>query len=129
MNSTSALTKSVLMDNIPKEERGKWSAMESVNMFSWSGSAALGGLLVGYEGIVFNFCVTACFQLLATLPLAALIATDKAEGAAHESDGPANNETIASHIVDSTEGNGPIQEESPVVDSKTRNSLENGGCQ
>lgn len=119
MNSTNALTKSVLMDNIPKEERAKWSAMESVNMFSWSGSAALGGLLVGYEGIVFNFCVTACLQLLATLPLAALIATDKAEGAAQDSDGPANNEVIASHIlapVDSAEGNGPIQEESPVVD-------------
>jgi MFS family permease len=27
INSTSALTKTVLMDNIPKEERGKWSAM------------------------------------------------------------------------------------------------------
>jgi hypothetical protein len=133
MNSTSALTKSVLMDNIPKEERGKWSAMESVNMFSWSGSAALGGLLVGYEGIVFNFCVTACLQLLATLPLAALIATDKAEGAANNSDETANNETIiASNIltlVDSTEDNGPIQEESPVVDNKARNSLEHGGCQ
>jgi MFS family permease len=133
MNSTGALTKSVLMDNIPQGERGKWSAMESVNSFSWSGSAALGGLLVGYEGIVFNFCVTACLQLLGTLPLAALIATDKAEGATNESDGPANHETIASHnltIVDSTEGNGPIQEESPVVDNKPhKNSLEDGGFQ
>ena len=69
MNSTSALTKSVLMDNIPKEERAKWSALESLNMFSWSGSAALGGILVDYKGIIFNFCVTAFLQLLATAPI------------------------------------------------------------
>jgi hypothetical protein len=62
-----------------------------------------------------------------------LIATDKAEGAANNSDETANNETIiASNIltlVDSTEENGPIQEESAVVDNKVRNSLEHGGCQ
>jgi predicted MFS family arabinose efflux permease len=69
MNSTSALTKSVLMDNIPKEERAKWSSLESLNMFSWSGSAALGGILVDHRGIVFNFCVTACLQILATTPI------------------------------------------------------------
>jgi MFS family permease len=81
MNSTSALTKSVLMDSVPRSERGKWSALESVNMFSWSGSAALGGILVSIEGIMFNFCVTASIQLLATFPLVALFSRDKAEGA------------------------------------------------
>jgi MFS family permease len=69
MNSTSALTKSVLMDSVPKSERAKWSALESVNMFSWSGSAAIGGLLVAYKGVLFNFCITAGIQFLATLPL------------------------------------------------------------
>jgi MFS family permease len=79
MNATSALTKSVLMDYVPKRERGKWSALESVNMFSWSGSAAVGGLLVGYKGILFNFCVTAAIQLIATFPLIALFAREKPE--------------------------------------------------
>ena len=76
MNSTSALTKSVLMDAVPKQERAKWSALESLNMFSWSGSAALGGVLVGWRGIIFNFCVTAGLQLVATIPLLVLASCD-----------------------------------------------------
>jgi len=81
MNATSALTKSVLMDAVPKNERGKWSALESVNMFSWSGSAALGGLLVGYKGIIFNFLVTGSIQFLATFPLVLLFSREGTEGA------------------------------------------------
>jgi MFS family permease len=69
MNCTQALTKSVIMDVVPKNERAKWSALESVNMFSWSGSAFVGGLLVDAEGILFNFYITAAFQFMATLPL------------------------------------------------------------
>jgi len=69
MNCTQALTKSVLMDNVPRNERAKWSALESVNMFSWSGSAFVGGYLVDWEGIVFNFCCTAALQVVATMPL------------------------------------------------------------
>lgn len=81
MNSTGALTRSMLMDNVPKEERGKWSALESVNMFSWSGSAALGGVLVGAVGILPLFGITASIQLLATLVLVPLFSVDK-EGVA-----------------------------------------------
>ena len=80
MNSTSALTKSVLMDAVPRDERAKWSSLESLNMFSWSGSAALGGFLVAYEGILFNFCVTAFLQLLATIPVVILFPYDTADG-------------------------------------------------
>jgi predicted MFS family arabinose efflux permease len=69
MNAPGALTRSVLMDNVPKHERAKWSALESVTMFSWAGSAALGGLLVNWNGILFNFIFTAWFQLFSTIPL------------------------------------------------------------
>jgi hypothetical protein len=79
MNATSALTKSVLMDHVPKEERAKWSALESLNMFSWSGSAVLGGFLVDYRGIVFNFCFTACLQFVATMPFLVLSLFRKTE--------------------------------------------------
>jgi hypothetical protein len=41
-------------------------------MVSWSGSAALGGILVEKKGILFNFCVTAGLQFLATGPLVLL---------------------------------------------------------
>lgn len=69
MNSPAALTKSVLMDSVPKAERAKWASLESVNMFSWSGSAFLGGILVEHFGILSNFTVTAGLQFVATLPL------------------------------------------------------------
>ena len=68
INTPSALSKSVLMDHVPKGERGKWSALESVNMMSWAGSAAVGGFLVDAEGILFNFSTTAALQVIATIP-------------------------------------------------------------
>ena len=80
MNSCSALTKSIIMDSVPQRERGQWSALESVNMFSWSGSAFLGGILVGEEGILFNFCITSALQLIATIPLILLFGKVQAEG-------------------------------------------------
>lgn len=73
MNSTVPLTKSILMDNVPTHERGRWSAVESVNMFSWSGSAALGGFLVSWNGLLFNFSITAMMQFLGTIPVIVLM--------------------------------------------------------
>jgi MFS family permease len=69
MNCTSGLTKGVLMDSVPKEERGKWSALESFNTATWSGSSFVGGILVGIYGISVNFYVTSIMQFVATLPL------------------------------------------------------------
>lgn len=73
MNTTSALTKSILMDNVASEQRAKWSALESINMFGWAGSAAFGGYLVDWEGIIFNFYATMILQLVATIPFFFLI--------------------------------------------------------
>jgi len=73
MNSTNALTKSLLMDSVPKAERGKWTALESVNQFSWCGSAMIGGFLVTLDGILFNFCITGVMQFCATVPLCILM--------------------------------------------------------
>ena len=81
INSTGALTRSVLMDHVPPSERGRWAALESLNMFSWSGSAALGGYLVGYIGMIPLFCTTAAIQFLATMPLVVLSWDEKLEGA------------------------------------------------
>jgi len=69
MNSSKALTKSQLMDVVDPKHRAKWSILESVNAFSWSGSAAIGGLLVESYSLIFNFYVTATMQFVATLPL------------------------------------------------------------
>ena len=40
---TGALTRSVLMDHVPKNERSRWNSVEAVTNFSWAGSAVLGG--------------------------------------------------------------------------------------
>ncbi len=73
MNTTGALTRSILMDHVIPSERAKWSALESVNFFGWSGSAAFGGYLVDWAGIEVNFYVTASISFLATIPLMALL--------------------------------------------------------
>jgi MFS family permease len=73
MNSTKALTKSVMMDFLPKRERGRWGALESLTMFGWSGSAAFGGWLVDRHGMRTTFAVTATLQALAALPLVTLL--------------------------------------------------------
>jgi len=86
INSTSALTKSIIMDSVPQSERGKWSALESLNMFGWSGSAFIGGILVGREGILFNFSMTSFLQLVATLPLIFISNQVKDEAQDNEND-------------------------------------------
>ena len=80
MNSTGSLSREALLDTVPSEDLAKWKSMETLQMLLWSGSAALGGVLVGYRGIVFNFYVTAGLQLLATLPLVCLFSRDNAAG-------------------------------------------------
>ena len=72
MNCTQALTKSMLMDAVPPNERGRWSALESLNSATWCGSAFLGGILVGRYGICAVFYTTSVLQLLASMPLLTL---------------------------------------------------------
>ena len=102
MNSTSALTRSVLMDHVPPSERARWAALESFNMFSWSGSAALGGYLVGTIGMVPLFCTTAAIQFLATFPLV-FLSTDKTVDG--QTDEPSNQNTLTQPLLtdDTTE--------------------------
>jgi MFS family permease len=69
MNSTRPLTKSVLMDFVPKNQRGKWNALQSVNVFSWAGSAVVGGYLIDRFDFAGIFVTTALMQVCATIPL------------------------------------------------------------
>lgn len=66
MNSSKPLTKSILMDIVKKEQRGRWSALEAINAATWSGSAMLGGYLIDRYGIVQNFIITAALQVQPT---------------------------------------------------------------
>jgi MFS family permease len=46
MRCSQPLRRSLLMDHVPKEYRARWNALENVAVFSWSGSAVLGGYLI-----------------------------------------------------------------------------------
>lgn len=73
MNCSSGLTRSILNENISHKNRAKWNAAESVNIFSWSGSAVLGGYIIEKKGYRFTFQITAALQLLSATVLASLL--------------------------------------------------------
>ena len=85
MNCTSGLTKSVLNDYVAKRHRAKWNALESVNLFSWSGSSMLGGYLIKTYGFNTTFIITAVLQAISIgclLPLLPLVRAESSTGRA-----------------------------------------------
>lgn len=81
LNSTGALTRSLIMDHVPPRERARWSALESINIFGWSCSPAIGGAVVGYFGgdVLPVFFLTAGLQVVGSVPLVALFRTEERE--------------------------------------------------
>ena len=80
MNCCAGLTKSVLNDYVSKASRAKWNALESLNVFSWSGSALVGGLLIDEWGYQTTFLITAVLQAISAfclLPLLMLVQAEK----------------------------------------------------
>ena len=79
MNCTSGLTKSILNDYISKAHRAKWNALESVNLFSWSGSSMIGGYVINAYGFHAAFLITAALQacsIACLTPLLCLVALE-----------------------------------------------------
>jgi MFS family permease len=72
MNCTQGLTKSILMEAVPKQQRAKWSTLDSLSTASWAASAYVGGVLVARCSIFVNFYVTAALQFFTTIPLIVL---------------------------------------------------------
>ncbi|RNF08831.1 cystatin-like cysteine protease inhibitor domain-containing protein [Trypanosoma conorhini] len=70
MNSTTALSRALIMDFVSEERRGMWNALESVQSASWSGTALVGGYIadrLGYGAafiVTFFFHMTACMMLV-----------------------------------------------------------------
>ena len=73
LQSTYPIEESVLMDNVPKDQRGRWKSLESVSSFGWSGSAALGGYLASKYDYTFTFIITASIQTIGNLFLILLM--------------------------------------------------------
>ncbi len=72
-NCTRPLMRSVLNEFVAPRHRARVNAVDSIRNFSWSGSAALGGLLVERLGFETTFLVTAGVKVVAVLPLFVLI--------------------------------------------------------
>lgn len=77
MNAAQPLSRSILMDVVPKKNRGKWNSLETLAWgFFWNFSALIGGYLVGDippYNYRLNFLVTACVYLVGIIPILFLI--------------------------------------------------------
>ena len=69
MNTTKPLTRSIVMDAVPKHQRGRWNGLESINAATWAGSAVMGGILIDHYGFVGVFVATAIMQASSLLPI------------------------------------------------------------
>ena len=67
MNATRPIKRAMLMENVPRNERGVWSAFESLRRFGWSGSAIVGGFLMDKYGYGVTFLATSLIQLTYSL--------------------------------------------------------------
>ena len=70
MNASQPIQRSLLMDYVPKKNRGLWNSFEVLSSgFLWSISAGLGGILLNSFNYPVLFVTTACLYILGTIPL------------------------------------------------------------
>jgi MFS family permease len=69
INSSYPLLESILMDNVPSNQRARWKSLESIASFGWTGSALVGGILSDEHSYQFTFAITAWMQLASGLVL------------------------------------------------------------
>lgn len=79
MNAAYPLQRSILMDIVPKSDRGKWNSLENLTAFTWTGSAALGGVLIDAHNYGFTFFITGIIYSVATVLLMLLIPLTRGE--------------------------------------------------
>ncbi|MCK4848641.1 MAG: MFS transporter [Candidatus Heimdallarchaeota archaeon] len=74
MNASQPLSRSILMDVVPKKRRGIVNSVQALawGLF-WNVSAALGGFLIGVDNYALCFIITAVIYVLGTLPILTLI--------------------------------------------------------
>ena len=66
MNCTQPIEDALLMDYVPKETRARWKSLDSIMMFGWCGSAAVGGIIADKYDYSTTFLATATFQASGT---------------------------------------------------------------
>jgi len=92
-NCKEPLARAILADFIPSSRRGRWNAVHSLTGMTWTGSAALGGVLCDRYGYGQTFIITAGLYVLAAtfwLPLIRLVPKEQRR-AEEEEDSDTNN--------------------------------------
>lgn len=70
MNSVQPLSRSILMDAVPKKHRGKWNSASVISWgLFWNASAMIGGFLIGDDNFRLCFNVTAIVYAVGSIPL------------------------------------------------------------
>ena len=83
MNASYPTQRAILMDVVAANTRGCWSALENLTAATWTGSAALGGMLLQQLGYSTLFVITGTIyvaSLLMLLPLVPLTAGERVDG-------------------------------------------------
>jgi MFS family permease len=71
-NAIYPIDRSILMDHVQSNQRGRWNAVESVSTMTWSGSAMIGGYLMDHNDYRYAFRITALIYavgLLTRIPM------------------------------------------------------------
>lgn len=66
-NSIYPIDRSIIMDFVPSDQRGRWNSIESISAMTWSGSAVLGGYLMDSHDYRYTFVITAWIYLFAVV--------------------------------------------------------------
>eukprot|EP00940_MAST-03C_sp_MAST-3C-sp2_P000379 g379.t1 len=74
--SVFGLKHALLMDRVPKKHRGKFSALDDLQSGFWSGTAALGGIIIDAEGYRTAFTIMGSGFGLATLAWFGVVFSD-----------------------------------------------------
>jgi MFS family permease len=71
MNGNQPLSKAILMDIIPKKNRGKWNSINQIGPWMFSNATAvLGGFVIGdFNRFYLSFIIAAFVHIIATIPI------------------------------------------------------------
>jgi MFS family permease len=74
MNAAQPLSRSIMMDYVPKNRRGFWNSLQTVawGLF-WNASAAIGGFIIGQDNYALCFFITAAVYTIGMIPLFLLV--------------------------------------------------------
>lgn len=74
MNAAQPLSRSIIMDIIPKKNRGKWNSVEAIawGLF-WNASAFIGGFLIGDDRFYLCFITTTFVYIIGLIPIILLM--------------------------------------------------------